>query len=178
MEGRDVIHPFSIHEERLKLLCTICEKGVGVCSPPRCVTIAMRVGWEPPSQLWEGWAEAFAKGRLDSVTAPCTGDNREGPPPTSDGICRSLARPLQTTILRRSHDRIRLLLHPTTAQACIQCRAPRCLTAFHASCARRMGWHMVEKEKNDWVLHEALCEKHRPKDTTQRKKKRRRETKW
>eukprot|EP00967_Tisochrysis_lutea_P065189 scaffold84684_cov32-Tisochrysis_lutea.AAC.1 len=30
VEGRDIIHPFSIHEERLKLLCTICEKSVGV----------------------------------------------------------------------------------------------------------------------------------------------------
>lgn len=63
-------------------------------------------------------------------------------------------------------------------QACIQCKAPRCLTAFHATCARRKGWHMVEKEKNEWVLLEAFCEKHRPKDMTQRKKKRRRESKW
>jgi hypothetical protein len=37
---------------------------------------------------------------------------------------------------------------------------------------------MVEKEKNEWVLLEAFCEKHRPKDMTQRKKKRRRESKW
>jgi hypothetical protein len=90
-EGRDVIHPFAIHEDRLKLVCTICDKRMG---------------------------------------------------------------------------------------ACIQCKAPRCLTAFHATCARKLGWHMVEKEKNDWVLLEALCDKHRPKDVTQRKKRRRRESKW
>jgi NuA3 HAT complex component NTO1 len=30
IEGRDVIHPFAIHEERLTLVCTICENKTGV----------------------------------------------------------------------------------------------------------------------------------------------------
>jgi hypothetical protein len=42
-------------------------------------------------------------------------------------------------------------------------RAPRQLSA----CRRR--WTPVEKQNNDWVLLEALCERHRPKDSTPRK---------
>ncbi len=60
--------------------------------------------------------------------------------------------------------------------ACIQCKAPRCLTAFHAACARHGGVHMVEKEKEEYVDHTVFCEKHRP--ATVKKKKRRREMKW
>ena len=59
----------------------------------------------------------------------------------------------------------------------IQCKHPRCMTAFHASCGRNCGWHMVEKEKDDYVSLEALCNKHRP-AMTQKKKRRRREIKW
>jgi len=59
-EGRDIIHPFTVNEKRLDLVCSICKVPGG---------------------------------------------------------------------------------------ACIQCRAPRCLTAFHASCARAGGVHMVEKDK-------------------------------
>mmetsp|Transcript_44943 Transcript_44943/g.74586 ORF Transcript_44943/g.74586 Transcript_44943/m.74586 type:complete len:224 (-) Transcript_44943:293-964(-) len=91
VEGRDVIHPFGVHEKRLDLVCSICEKHMG---------------------------------------------------------------------------------------ACIQCKAPRCLTAFHATCARRKGLHMVEKEKDDYVDFAAYCDKHRPASTLQKKKRRRREMKW
>jgi len=45
-EGRDVIHPFAIHEDRLKLVCTICDKRMGACiqckAPPRCLTPPLR----------------------------------------------------------------------------------------------------------------------------------------
>ena len=59
--------------------------------------------------------------------------------------------------------------------ACIQCKAPRCLTAFHVTCAQRKGLHMVEKEKDDHVEFVAFCEKHRPGGKAKRRK---REIKW
>ena len=65
--------------------------------------------------------------------------------------------------------------------ACIQCKAPRCLTAFHASCARESGVHMVEKEKikdgTEYVDLQVLCERHRPSEKP-KKQKRKREIKW
>lgn len=67
----------------------------------------------------------------------------------------------------------------TTGGACIQCSAPRCLVAFHASCARRSGnVHMVEKEKDDYVIQQIFCEKHRPAEVSGKKKRRKRESKW
>ena len=59
---------------------------------------------------------------------------------------------------------------------CIQCKAPRCLTAFHPTCARRKGLHMVTKEKKDEVDFSAWCDKHRPKTVV--KKRRKKEHKW
>lgn len=69
-----------------------------------------------------------------------------------------------------------------TGGANIQCRAPRCLTAFHASCARRAGVHMVEKEKQtkegeEYVELCVLCDKHRPADGPKKKRKKR-DVKW
>ena len=65
--------------------------------------------------------------------------------------------------------------------ACIQCKAPRCLTAFHASCARQAGVHMVEKEKVkdgvEYVDLQVLCDKHRPVEGG-KKRKRKRDNKW
>ena len=68
--------------------------------------------------------------------------------------------------------------------ACIQCKAPRCLTAFHASCARHNGGvHMCEKEKVnpkdgvEYVELQVLCERHRP-PVGEKKRKRKREIKW
>lgn len=93
-EGRDVIHPYTINEQRLDLTCSICNKQGG---------------------------------------------------------------------------------------ACIQCKAPRCLTAFHASCARHHGVYMAEKEKVkdgvEYVDKLVLCDKHRPADGSKKKRKKR-ELKW
>ena len=65
--------------------------------------------------------------------------------------------------------------------ACIQCKAPRCLTAFHASCARNHGVYMAEKEKikdgEEYVDKLVLCDKHKPTDGS-KKKRRKREIKW
>jgi len=61
--------------------------------------------------------------------------------------------------------------------ACIQCKAPRCLTAFHASCARRRGVCMVEKEKGEYIEKLVFCERHRPADGP-KKKRRKRDARW
>ena len=76
------------------------------------------------------------------------------------------------------HERLGLLCSICKKQhgACIQCKAPRCLTAFHATCARMKGFHMVERERDDYVALEAYCEKHRP-ASTQKKKRRKRDIK-
>ena len=68
----------------------------------------------------------------------------------------------------------------TKGGACIQCKAPRCLAAFHASCARRSSnVHMVEKEKEDgYVDLHLFCEKHRPAEAGGKKRRRKRESRW
>jgi hypothetical protein len=68
--------------------------------------------------------------------------------------------------------------------ACIQCKAPRCLAAFHASCARAHGMYMVEKDRNkdglEYVDKQVFCERHRPASSTEggKKRRRKREIKW
>lgn len=58
--------------------------------------------------------------------------------------------------------------HKKTRGACIQCACKRCYTAFHVTCAQKVGLHMSMVFEDDECHMNAYCDLHTPEDAEEK----------